>query len=229
MALTDEAIIKIRALIQSGELQPGVRLPPEQQLSVQLGLSRSSLREAVKALELARVLDVRRGDGTYVTSLAPQLLLEGFSLAVELLRDDNLLEVMEVRRLLEPPATGLAAIRITAEQLQTLEALLERMRLVMTDAEELMRFDTAFHRSVVSATGNTTLESVLYGLSSQTVRARIWRGLVEGDVAETTLCEHEAIFQALRLHDQVLATATALVHVNTSEVWLRTVLSEGGP
>ncbi|GAB3817025.1 FadR/GntR family transcriptional regulator [Micromonospora zhanjiangensis] len=71
MALTDEAIAKIRGLIQSGELPPGTRLPPEQQLAAQMGLSRSGVREAVKVLESARVLDVRRGDGTYVTSLAP--------------------------------------------------------------------------------------------------------------------------------------------------------------
>src|SRR4029453_17109723 len=113
MAPTDEAITKIRGMIQSGELPPGARLPTEQQLSLAMGLSRSGVREAVKVLEAARVLDVRRGDGTYVTSLAPRLLLEGLGVAVELLRDDTLLEVMEVRRLLEPVATGIAAVRMS--------------------------------------------------------------------------------------------------------------------
>jgi GntR family transcriptional repressor for pyruvate dehydrogenase complex len=60
MALTDVAIARIRAMIQSGELPPGTRLPPEHQLSVQMGISRSGIREAVKVLEAARVLDVRR-------------------------------------------------------------------------------------------------------------------------------------------------------------------------
>src|SRR3954452_8936418 len=113
MALTDEAIAQIRTLIQSGQLRPGSRLPPEQQLAAELGLSRSSMREAVKALETARVLDVRRGDGTYVTSLAPNLLLQGLGFAIELLQDHNLLEVMEVRRMLERIATAAAASRIT--------------------------------------------------------------------------------------------------------------------
>src|SRR3954464_11768538 len=76
MALTDEAIEKIRAMITSGELRPGDRLPSEPELGAQLGLSRSSLREAVKALSLINVLDVRRGDGTYVTSLDPGLLMD---------------------------------------------------------------------------------------------------------------------------------------------------------
>src|SRR5829696_5000356 len=113
VALTDEAITRLRGMIQSGELPPGARLPPEAQLAAQIGLSRSGVREAVKVLESARVLDVRRGNGTYVTSLAPGLLLEGLGVAVELLRDDTLLEVMEVLRLLEPAATAVAALRMS--------------------------------------------------------------------------------------------------------------------
>jgi GntR family transcriptional regulator, transcriptional repressor for pyruvate dehydrogenase complex len=71
MSLTDEAIARIRELIRSGRFPPGARLPPEHQLAAELGMSRSPIREAVKTLSVARVLDVRRGDGTYVTSLAP--------------------------------------------------------------------------------------------------------------------------------------------------------------
>lgn len=225
MALTDEAIAKIRNMIQSGELPPGARLPPEQQLASQMGLSRSGVREAVKALESARVLDVRRGDGTYVTSLAPRLLLEGLGVAVELLRDDTLLEVMEVRRLLEPVATGVAAIRMSEAHLDELGGILDQMRFAADDAEKLIQYDTAFHRTVIAATGNETLTSLLDGLSSRTLRARVWRGLIEGNAAHITLAEHEAIYLALRARDQLLAQATALTHVNTSESWLRTVLA----
>ncbi|GAA0921793.1 FadR/GntR family transcriptional regulator [Virgisporangium aurantiacum] len=225
MALTDEAIVKIRSMIQSGELPPGSRLPTEQQLAAQMGLSRSGVREAVKVLESARVLDVRRGDGTYVTSLAPRLLLEGLGVAVELLRDDTLLEVMEVRRMLEPVATGMAALRMTGETLAELAQILDDMRGAADDAEKLIGFDTAFHRTVVAATGNETLTSLLDGLSSRTVRARVWRGLIEGNSAHTTIEEHHAIYLALRAGDQLLAHATALMHVNTSEAWLRAVLA----
>ena len=71
VAVTDEAIERIKSMIVSGELQPGDRLPREDELAAELGLSRSSLREAVRALALVRILDVRQGDGTYVTSLSP--------------------------------------------------------------------------------------------------------------------------------------------------------------
>ncbi|MEV8443759.1 FadR/GntR family transcriptional regulator [Actinosynnema sp. NPDC051121] len=225
MALTDDAIAKIRSMIQSGELPPGTRLPPEPQLAAQMGLSRSGVREAVKVLESARVLDVRRGDGTYVTSLAPHLLLEGLGVAVELLRDDTLLEVMEVRRLLEPMATGLAAVRMAEEELEVLGKILDDMRAARDDAELLIQYDTAFHRTVIAATGNETLTSLLEGLSSRTVRARVWRGLIEGNAAHITLAEHEAIYHALRARDHLLAQSSAMVHVNTSEAWLRTVLT----
>jgi len=225
VALTDEAITKIRGMIQSGELPPGARLPTEQQLSQEVGLSRSGVREAVKVLEAARVLDVRRGDGTYVTSLAPRLLLEGLGVAIELLRDDTLLEVMEVRRMLEPVATGVAALRITDADVDRLGEILEDMRGAADDAEQLIRYDAAFHRTVIAVTGNETLTSLLDGLSGQTMRARVWRGLIEGGSAHVTLNEHEAIYLALRNRDPLLAQASALIHVNTSESWLRTVLA----
>src|SRR3954453_11250381 len=141
MALTDEAIARLRAMIQSGALPPGTRLPSENQLATQLGISRSGIREAVKVLESARVLEVRRGDGTFVTSLAPTLLLEGVGFAVELLQGETLLEVMEVRRLLEPAATGLAALRITDDHLSELAELLEEMQAKADDAEGLMNAD----------------------------------------------------------------------------------------
>jgi GntR family transcriptional repressor for pyruvate dehydrogenase complex len=224
MALTDDAINKLRGMIQSGELRPGTRLPPEHQLAAEMGLSRSGVREAVKVLEAARVLDVRRGDGTYVTSLAPTLLLEGLGFAVELLQGDTLLEVMEVRRLLEPAATGVAALRISDDDLEHLAEILARMHDSASDAEKLMQADIEFHRVVIASTGNETLTTLLDGLSGRTVRARVWRGLVEGNVTQATLDEHRAILLALRARDPFLATSAALMHVNTSESWLRALL-----
>src|SRR5580704_5393896 len=106
MAVSEEAIERIKGMIMSGELQPGDRLPKEDELAGSLGISRSSLREAVRALTLARILDVRQGDGTYVTSLRPELLLEAVSFITDFHRDDSVLHFLAVRRLLEPIATA---------------------------------------------------------------------------------------------------------------------------
>ncbi|WP_457030720.1 FadR/GntR family transcriptional regulator [Kitasatospora sp. P5_F3] len=179
MSLTDRAIARIRQLIRDGELRPGAKLPPEQQLAAELGLSRNLMREAVKTLVVARVLEIRRGDGTYVTSLAPGLLLEGLGGAVELLQGDTVLELTEVRRLFEPVATGLAATRVTHEDLVEVERHLSAMRDARDDVELLNRHDAAFHRAVIRATGNETLATLAVresldraGLRSEQVRVR---------------------------------------------------------
>lgn len=227
MSLTDKAITRIRELILSGELPPGSKLPPEQQLAAELGLSRNLMREAVKALVVTQVLEIRRGDGTYVTSLEPRLLLGGLGGAVELLQGDTLLEVTEVRRLFEPVATGLAAVRISVQQLGEVERHLDAMREARDDVELLNRHDAAFHQAVIAATGNQTLATLLKGIASRTLRARVWRGLVDGDAGARTLAEHEAIYDALVEGDAALAEAAARMHVSTTERWLRAYLQQG--
>src|SRR5256885_2686285 len=111
-SVTDEAIEKIREMIVSGRWGPGDRLPREADLAAELGLSRNSLREAVRALSLLRVLEVRQGDGTYVSSLKPDLLLESTGFVTHLLGDQTMLQLFEVRRLLEPAAAAMAAGRM---------------------------------------------------------------------------------------------------------------------
>src|SRR3954447_4192378 len=114
-------------MITSGELGPGDRLPREADLADRLGLSRNSLREAVRALSMINVLDVRRGDGTYVTSLDPGLLLDAMSFVVDFHRDDTVLQFFEVRRILEPAATALAAERMSDGDIGKLQVLLDEL------------------------------------------------------------------------------------------------------
>lgn len=220
MAVTDDAIGRIKGMITSGELRPGDRLPPEKELGERLGLSRSSLREAVKALEVIRVLDVRRGDGTYVTSLEPRLLLEALSFVVDLHTDRSVLEIFAVRRILEPAATGLAVSRLTERQLDDLADLID-----VTDAdgpiEDLVRHDLAFHQLIVEAAGNEYLSRLVETMQSGTLRARVWRGITQHGAADRTIAEHRGILTALRLRDAELAQALALTHIAGIEQWLR--------
>ena len=223
MALTDEAIDKIKGMITSGELGPGDRLPKESELAAELGLSRNSLREAVRALSLIRILDVRQGDGTYVTSLDPQLLLEALSFVVDFHRDDTVLEFLAVRRILEPAATAMAAIRIPVEELDALEGKLDALG-PQPSVEELVASDLEFHRGIVQGSGNSVLCSLLDGLSGPTTRARVWRGLTQEDAVSRTLLEHRAILGALRDRDAEAARSWATVHVASVEQWLRSTL-----
>lgn len=220
MAVTDEAIEKIKDMIVRGELAPGSRLPPEKELADHLGLSRSSMREAVKALEVIRVLDVRRGDGTYVTSLEPKLLLEAISFVIDLHDDDSLLEIFSVRRILESHATGLAAQRASDEDVAMLDAEIGEVA-SDTDIQTLVEHDVRFHGAIARLAGNDYLASLLESLTSQTVRARVWRGLTQSGAVERTLAEHRAILDAIADHDMELATAMAQVHIAGIERWLR--------
>ncbi|MFH8408270.1 FadR/GntR family transcriptional regulator [Streptomyces sp. NPDC018019] len=223
MAVTDEAIEKIKAMIVSGALRPGDRLPRESELAADLGLSRNSLREAVRALSLIRILDVRQGDGTYVTSLDPQLLLEALSFVVDFHRDDTVLEFLAVRRILEPAATAMAADHIGATELDDLARQLDALG-PHPAVEELVACDLEFHRRIVAASGNAVLCSLLDGLSGPTTRARVWRGLTQKDAVSRTLTEHRAILAALRDRDAEAARAWATVHIASVEQWLRSTL-----
>src|SRR5690348_11916862 len=136
-------------MIVAGELRPGDRLPREADLAERLGLSRSSLREAVRALSLIHVLDVRQGDGTYVTSLEPSLLLDAMAFVVDFHRDDTVLQFFEVRRILEPAAAAMAASAMSDEDIGSLRELLDQIGPTPT-VEELVANDVEFHRRIAA-------------------------------------------------------------------------------
>jgi DNA-binding FadR family transcriptional regulator len=226
MALTDQAITKIKDLIVSGEFAPGARLPKETELAERLGLSRNSLREAVRALALVGVLEPRQGDGTYVTSLEPELLLAGTSFVSDLLTGPTLRELYEVRRILEPTATALATPRLVDDDFEAIEESLERM----DNADGTQAFidaDVDFHHVIVSACGNTTLASLIQNLSGGTLRARVWRAIHERDAVESTRRLHHDIYRALRKRDAELAAAMDLIHLEAGERWLRSMSEDG--
>src|SRR5690349_2950902 len=193
---TDQAIAKIKELISSGEFTAGSRLPTERELTQRFGVSRSSLREAVRALALVGVLEPRVGDGTYVTTLEPELLLAGMGFVSDLVGGVSLLELHNVRRILEPEATRLATSRLTDEDFERLEECLRRMASA-DGVETYIDADTAFHRVILAACGNATLASLIENFSSGTLRARLWQSLVSRDAVDATLAAHRAIQKAL--------------------------------
>lgn len=220
MALTDKAITGIKQMILSGQVGPGEKLPRETELATRLGLSRSSLREAVRALILAGVLKTRQGDGTYVTSLEPHQLLETMSLAVDFMQNRTLIELFEVRRMIEPAATALAAGRISPEGLLRLEETLERMDSAGS-VEELVEADDDFHRTIAEATGNAALAAFLQNLHGRTLRARVWHGLAEEGALDRTRVSHRAIYAAVSNRDAELARSAATMHIAEVEAWFR--------
>ncbi|MBG0850834.1 FadR family transcriptional regulator [Streptomyces spinoverrucosus] len=214
------AIERIKTLIGEGVLEPGARLPTERELAAQLGISRSSMREAIRALTVMGVLEARHGSGIYVTQLQAGDLLETFGVVADLSRGPRLVELLEVRRILESTATALAAARITPEQLAEVERHLVAMD-ATDDPEEVLAHDLAFHRAIAAAAGNETMAAILEGLSSRTFRARVRRGYQEEAAIARTRREHTAIHRALAARDPEAARAAAATHVGEVEEWLR--------
>lgn len=218
-SVVDDAIDRLKQRIGAGEFAPGHRLPPEAALAGELRLSRLSLREAVRALVMAGVLEVRRGAGTFVTDLRPDRMVDAIGSFLQLSHDTGVGELFECRRVLEPGATALAATRIGETQLEGLQGRIERMR-GLRDPEELVTEDLAFHADIVAAAGNRTLQSLASTVAQRTARARVWRALVKEDVWARTHQQHLDIYLALLDRDSMAAFIAATRHVADVETWV---------
>ncbi|MGK4579027.1 FadR/GntR family transcriptional regulator [Kitasatospora sp. HPMI-4] len=227
-AVTDLAIEKIKNMIVSGRLAPGSRLPNESVLAEQLGLSRSSLREAVRALTAMHILVPKQGAGTYVSSLEPHLLMETMAFASDVSDGESARQLLHVRRLLEPQATALAAGQLTSDQLADLGRILE-CSMGDISVERFVELDIEFHRIIVDSVGNPVLSTLLGILSTHTQRLRIVRGTRDAPARARTCREHQAILGALAARDAQLAASAAAVHVAAVEEWLDRSTSTASP
>ena len=227
VALTDQAIAKIKDLIMSGEFAADSKLPKEQELAQRLGLSRNSLREAVRALTLIGVLEPRVGDGTYVTSLEPELLLTGMGFVSDLLTGRHAARA--------PPGAPDPRARRDRDggdaadrgRLRRARGLPRRMDAAET-TQAFIAADEEFHRIIVAASGNSTLASLIQNLSGGTLRARLWRSVTEQGAIETTKQRHRDIYDALRERDAERASAADLIHLSEGEQWLKHMLEADG-
>ena len=214
------AIGGIVSLIGSGEFASMSRLPPENQLAALVGVSRGSLREAIRVLAFLGIVDVRVGDGTYVTKLDGTSLLRGLGLLGEVANERTVLEIFEIRRVLESAAAAMAASRISEDELLELEEHLAELS-VESDHERFVVLDMRFHDMIASATGNVSLRMLCGSFSARTHRARLLRGrYVEGILARSST-EHEDIFRHIKNREPVLAAAAVASHIANVEHWLR--------
>ncbi len=203
---TDVVVDGIKRMITNGTLGAGSRLPIEKDLASELGVSRGSLREGVRALCIMGVLETRQGDGTYVTSLDPGLLLAPVSFMVDLRAASDSSHLQSVRRVLETEAAGRAALTIDDAALAEAGAVLTSVAgLVYStgaiDYEAIMLADIAFHRIIARASGNPALEALIEALAPRTVQGRMRRAMNEEGAVIATHDEHRAILHALQIHD----------------------------
>ncbi len=230
MSVTRQALEHIQRMIIEGDLKPGDRLPPEHELADRLGVSRGSLREAVGALSHANILDVRRGDGTYVTSLEPDELMSGVVFALELVQARDMDEVLEVRRLLFPQAAALAAQRVTRGQLDDMHAIVEELE-TATSPTVIGDLHRRFGELIAEATGNAWLASILRALHIQSDHVR--RAWLNSDPTfRAVALAHQRVFvEAFERGDADTARSIALLQIEARRRWIDGLRNrpEGGP
>jgi GntR family transcriptional repressor for pyruvate dehydrogenase complex len=207
----------------SGEYQPGQRLPPERALADSLGVGRTLIREALKALTLLGLVEVRPGDGTYLRRRPSNLLPASFEWGL-LLGENQLEDVMEARRELEVVLAGLAAQRRTDTDVAELRELLETMR-DTTQAADFVAADVAFHLRVAQAAKNSVLQSMLSGTQSL-LHAWISRVIEAADETTPSYLEHVPVFEAISGGDEAAARAAIRRHLELAGARLNDTLAD---
>ncbi|MGQ9676114.1 MAG: FadR/GntR family transcriptional regulator [Chloroflexota bacterium] len=199
----DVVVEKIINSLAEGSLQPGDWLPPERALAQELQVSRATLREALKALETMGLVEVRRGEGTFIKKTSSRSLKRPLSLYL-LAEKANLADVLEVRRIVEPEAAELAAERRTENDLVIIRSALVEMERSL-DAEALFgEADFRFHWEVLQAAHNKVLFSIMEPISELTKEALslVHRKLCRApDVVDHVYHEHAAVYEAIAIGD----------------------------
>ena len=207
----------------NGHIAPGTRLPSERQLAQTLDVGRSAIREALKALDVLGLIEVRQGDGTYLkgdsSDLLPQAIEWGLMLGQPRTQD-----LVEARRHLEVVITRLAAERIDADGLAALERNLATMREAPTTAE-FVEADIAFHMTLARAGGNSVLNDVLHSVRAL-LRVWIRRAIAEAGSVDRTCAEHRRVLDALAAHDPDAAAAAMHDHMQAANTRLQASLAD---
>jgi GntR family transcriptional regulator, transcriptional repressor for pyruvate dehydrogenase complex len=208
-SLAHDAAEHLKELISSGALRPGDKLPPERALASRLGVSRPTLREAVRGLVIMGMLETRHGAGTFVVH--QEAAGDPLTLSIDL-RDAPIEELFELRLLLEPAVAERAAARITDDELAELRALLEQMEGAVGEPSAFILVDAAFHRVIHVAARSTMLLSVLDGIADLSLRGRTISSSTPG-VTRRTAVEHVAIVDALAARDPLHAREAMAAHL----------------
>lgn len=201
-----------------GRLRSGDKLPPERELAERFGVSRTSVRDAIRVLELMGLLEPRQGEGTVVRDLSPDLLVH--PLASLLVRSrERLSELLDVRKMIEPPLAARAAELATAEEVAGLEEILARQEEKMLQGVVTIEEDSEFHYAIATAARNRVVLRVLDVLMDLLRESRERSLQVKGRL-QKSLEGHRRILQAIRRRDPADAEAAMRHHLEEIEVIL---------
>jgi GntR family transcriptional repressor for pyruvate dehydrogenase complex len=217
-AISEDIIARLLTMIKEGQLQPGTKLPPERELAEAMQVSRPSLREALRALSIMNVIEIRQGDGTYITSLEPELLVEHLDFVFSL-SDSTIIELFEARKIVEVGLAAMAAQRITDEEIATLEESLANSIENVQDHTLFLKADVELHETIVEAARNLFLKRFMGSIYNLGHASRARTVEIPG-VVEQVVEDHRAIVNALKVRDPERARQAMLQHLNNVEARL---------
>lgn len=209
-----EVARRLLDLFTGGEVAPGTRLPPERQLASTLEVGRSAVREALAALEILGIVDVRPGSGTYLRGSASDLLPQTLRWGL-LIGDRNTTELIELRSGLEIYVARLAASRATPVSIAALTAHLEAMRTFGGDFAAFASADRSFHHALAESAGNGTIVDMLHVVRSL-LHVYSDRAVHDTDSVLRAIEEHDAVLQAVAASDENSAAAAMAQHMATA-------------
>lgn len=213
--ISEEIVEQIKALISSGDLKPGDRVPSEREMANLLGVSRPSVREAIMVLEAMGLLESRQGGGTFVRSLTEVSISDPLSTMVG--NDPTLLlSLVEIRMGLESWSAYLAAQRITDKEISELREILNEMEKDAASGGWDADIDSRFHYVITTATHNTLqlhLLDTIHGLYHATIQVALMEFYKRKGYIEILLDQHRAIFDAVSSRDANAAREAMMAHL----------------
>ncbi|WP_136053992.1 FadR/GntR family transcriptional regulator [Microbacterium sp. K24] len=209
-----EVARRLLDLFTGGSIAAGTRLPPERQLATTLGVGRSAVREALAALEILGIVDVRPGSGTYLRGAASELLPQTLRWGL-LIGERNTAQLLELREGLEIFVARLAAARADAAIIARLEKSVAKMRVSIDDLTAFARADLDFHHALAEAAGNETLTDHVHVVRSL-LQVYADRAVHDPAHAEQAVAEHSAVLDAVRAGDPDAAASAMAIHMATA-------------
>ena len=197
-------------MLDRGEIRPGDQLPPERALAEQFQVSRASVREALRSLELLGIVETHAGGGTFIRRPAPEDLARPLSNLIA--RGHTLTDVIEVRGLIEPAIAAAAALRARPEEFAEMRAILEAQAAKVRAGEPYAEEDTRFHELIGHAARNELLTTML-GVIWDVLRSSREQWLQTNQRAHASIEAHQRILAALESHDPEAARAAAAEHI----------------
>jgi len=198
-----EVLKQINNLIIEGKLSPGDRLMGEREMAVELGVSRTTLREALRTMELLGLVEIRPGGGTFIRDVQLNDVISPLALALSV-EPTSLKELWEIRITLEVECAGLAASRVTEESLRWISHALENLKAKPKDLNTYAKADMRFHYMVAQASQNTLMNRLLQTLVVHIFELIKKTGPIRfsHDIGGfSTVQEHSAIYDAISRHD----------------------------